>query len=444
MEVKSIQDVADLVAKKMNEVSTQVDGLKKELEASEQKQKDIFKLDEAKEAIKSQISDLMSIKDGEKSTQIGDFCKNMQTQLNSIESQIKEQGLSGKNKVKSVAQQVKEFLQGGEYKKFADARKAGIKNVETQFDVKALVTTDIDAVGTDSVALSLATLEAGVNKAPNNPTLFYDLIQKGTISGKDIVWIERNTVTRNAAATGENAVFLESSLNWVEKKASAVKIADSAVVSNEMLEDYDYAMSEVMELLQFNIPNIRDSYIYSGTGLNSQLLGITATDVAKTFAVPTGVEAIQNPDSVDVLATAVLQVMLGNSATDTASIGFAPTAIVINPIDLHNLKLIRDGEGRFKYPELWMPTPTVAGVPLRVSTRMAVGSYLVGDFSYAKYFAARGLNIRMWDQNGTDAVYDRVTFTASERGVLRIKSHDKFAFVKGTFAAGKTALENIA
>ncbi len=54
-------------------------------------------------------------------------------------------------------------------------------------------------------------------------------------------------------------------------------------MSNESLEDIDYALSEVMELLQYNIPSIRDNAIFNGDGTGANLLGITATNVAKAF-----------------------------------------------------------------------------------------------------------------------------------------------------------------
>jgi HK97 family phage major capsid protein len=444
-EVKTIGDVATLVASKMAEITSQMATLKTQVEASEKKVKDIFTLNETKEALKNQLEELLVIKDGEKSTKIGEFVLKMNEQILAVDSAIKSQAISGKNKVKSIYRQIEEALTSDVYKKSVAAKKL---NPDTKmgapydFELKTITQSDIDTIGSGDIAFSLtAPLEPGVNKSPNNPTLFYDLCAKGTVSKEYIAWVERVTTTRGVASVAENGLIPSTTaVTWAEAKADVKKIADATVISNEMLEDVDYAMSEIMDLLQFNIPNLRDGQIFNGDGTSNTLTGITATGVAKTFAKPTGVDGMASPDQMDVLATAVLQCLLGNSESDTASIGYAPNAVVLNPVDLHNVKLLRDEEGRFKYPELWMGQPSVAGVPIRVSTRMTVGSFLVGDFTMAKYFTRRGMTIRMWDQNGTDPLYDRVTFTASERGVLRIKAFDKFAFVKGTFSAGKTAL----
>jgi len=436
------KDLTTLIVEKFDALKGDISKLEKQVNESEQKTKDIFKLDEFKEAIKTQIAELSVIVDGEKKTAQAEYLKNLQTQVNSLESRIAEQAISGKNKVKSVWQQLAEAFQTDGYKNFIAARKAGSKSIEHQIELKAVnITSSIDSIGTGDAILSITQpLEPGVNMAPNNPILFYQLVQKGTVAKDAIAWVERVTVTRNAAMNSENTVFAETAVTWAEKKADVKKITDSMVVTNEALEDIDYAMSEVQELLQYGIPSIRDNEIFNGTGLTTHLSGITTS--AKTFAVPTGVDGIATPDEVDVLATGILQCILGNSATDSTNIGFAPTGVVLNPVNLHNIKLIRDEFGKFKYPELWLPNPSIAGVPIYTSTRMTSGAFLIGDFTKAKYFTRRGLTIRMWDQNGNDPIYDRVTFTASERGVLRIKGHDAFAFVYGTFAAAKALLAN--
>lgn len=430
---------------KIDGYKLEIKSLKEQVEASQKSAKDIFALDEAKEAIKTGLKEL-EIQFGQKGVKLPDAFKNIQDQLNVIEGKLLDQGTSGPNRVKSVRQQIEEFFAKDNVKQLLSAKRANPEfkmGNGIDFEVKTLTTADLTAIGTDSIAFGLtAPLEPGVNKAPNNPILFYQLVQKGTVSKEYIAWTERNSVTRGADMRGENTEAPASAITWNEAKADVKKIMDSISVSNETLEDIDYVSSEIMDLMQNNIPKKRDAEIYNGTGLTTHLLGLTATGVAKAFAKPAQVDALQSPDNIDVLATAILQVMLGNNATDPEDIGFAPNAVVINPVDLHNVKLIRDAYGKFKYPELWMPTPSIAGVPIYTTTRIAAGSFLVGDFNMAKYFTRRGMNIRMWDQNGTDPMYDRVTFTASERGVLRVKAHDKFAFVKGTFAAAKTELSN--
>lgn len=424
---------------KIDGYKLEIKSLKEQVENSQKNVKDIFELDEAKEAIKTGLKEL-EIQFGQKGVKLPDAFKNIQDQLNVIEGKLLDQGTSGPNRVKSSRQQIEEFFAKDNVKQMIAAKKSNpdlkLGN-GIDFDVKTLTTADLTAIGTDSVAFGLAApLEPGVNKAPNNPILFYQLVAKGTVAKDSIVWTERTTVTRGADMRGENTEAPASAITFNEARAEVKKIMDSISISNEMLEDIDYASSEIIDLMQNNIPKKRDAEIYNGTGLTTHLLGLTATGVAKTFALPSGVATNASADEINVLAAAILQCMLGNNATDPEDIGFAPNAVVLNPADLFNLQMIRDNDGKFKYPELWMAQANIKGVPVYTTTRIPADSFLVGDFNMAKYFTRRGMNIRMWDQNGTDPMYDRVTFTASERGVLRVKAHDKFAFVKGTFAAG--------
>lgn len=440
-----VKELGESIDKKFNEVKADFTKLKEQVEASEKAQKDIFKLDETKAVLQTQLAELLQVAEGEKKTALVEYAKNMQAQLNILEGKISEQAETGKNKVKSAEAQILEFLTKDSTKQMIAAKKSNPDmkmGNGLDFEVKTITTADLTAIGTNSIALGLtAPLEAGVNKAPNNPILFYQLVQKGTVSKEYIAWTERTSVTRGADMRAENNEFPTSSFTLNEAKADVKKIADSISVSNEMLEDVDYAMSEIMDLLQNNIPKKRDAQLYNGTGLTTNLTGITATGQAKTFAVPAGVDTMAAPDSYMVLAAAILQCMLGNSETDIEDIGFAPNGITINPATFFNMQMLVDKDGKFLYPQLWMPNPNIAGVPIYTTTRVAADAFLVGDFTMAKYFTRRGLNIRMWDQNGTDPMYDRVTFTASERGVLRIKAHDKFAFVKGTFTAAKALLQ---
>lgn len=435
------KDLIDKAVQKIEEIRGEVKKLEDKLNESEKIKKDLFKADEAKEAIKTQLDELLTIDWGKEKKSAVESIKSIQDHVNKLESKITEQSISGKNKVPSIESQILTFMNGNDYKSLVDMKKKRSEYKmpnDIGFEIKVISTGDVDAVGTNSIPFSLMQVEPGVAMHPNNPTLFYQLVSKGTVSKEYIQWLERNTVTRSAAMVAENGVFPESGLTWVEKSEKVKKIADSVPVTNESLEDFDYTMSEIMEVLQYNIPSIRDNQLLTGDGIGNNLLGIDT--IAKTFAVPTGVNLLAAPDEVDVLTTAILQVVLGNNANDANTIGFSPSAITLNPIDFHNVKLLRNKDGNWLYPELWMPNPSVGGVPIYTSTRIAAGTAYVGDFSKARYFTRRGMSIRMWDQNGNDPVYDRVTFTCSERGVQRFKEPEKFAFVKLTFAAAKTLL----
>ena len=71
----------------------------------------------------------------------------------------------------------------------------------------------------------------------------------------------------------------------------------------------------------------------------------------------------------------------------------------------------------------------INGVPVIVNTGITAGTYLIGDFMRAKAFLRDALEIKVWDQNDTDAEKNLATVTANVRVAFRIKNQDAYAFV---------------
>jgi hypothetical protein len=76
----------------------------------------------------------------------------------------------------------------------------------------------------------------------------------------------------------------------------------------------------------------------------------------------------------------------------------------------------------------------VDGLRIVGNTGMTPGTYLVGDFTRAKFWTRKNLELRIWEQNDDDAVKQLKTVTLYMRGTLVIKDADKKAFVTDTFA----------
>ena len=71
---------------------------------------------------------------------------------------------------------------------------------------------------------------------------------------------------------------------------------------------------------------------------------------------------------------------------------------------------------------------------------MTSGDFLVMDGTKDAVYFREGINIRIWDQNENDPLFNRKTITANVEVLNRIKGNDKTAFVTGDFAAAVTAL----
>jgi HK97 family phage major capsid protein len=365
------------------------------------------------------------------------YVEKMQEHLDAQEAKINELELK-RGDLMPVEEQINKFFETETFKKAKNQ-----KGVAGSFTIKATITTSNSFTQTNSPIIQYDR-EPGLVVDPRNPFILTQLIPTSFTSSDNIDWVERSAETDSSAAVAEAATFSAGDVSWTSYKLPVEKIGEYAVCSREKLEDTDFVRSEIMEVLGYHIPNKREYYMWNGTGASNQLsgfLGSATYNAPKAFALPSGVNPVAGANEYDVLAAAILQIELGANSTNSQSslvAGYMPTAIIVNPVNWYNMTRLKDTTNQYLVG--MDGVMRVNGVPVYKSTRIAAGTYLVGDFNQAKRYTRRAIEVRMWDQNSTDPIYDLVTFTASGRDCLRVghstTGRRNYAFVTGTFAAG--------
>jgi hypothetical protein len=97
------------------------------------------------------------------------------------------------------------------------------------------------------------------------------------------------------------------------------------------------------------------------------------------------------------------------------------------------MELERDDKGGYVWPPYLQSTPQFAGIQIVENTGITSGTYLIGDFSKAKFWIRKGFELKIWDQNEDDAINQLKTLTLYMRGTLVVKDADTAAFVTDTF-----------
>ena len=370
-----------------------------------------------------------------------DYVKELQTHANGLEEQINDIVQKGQKAVKHPEEELDEFLGSEDYKNAVKMFKGGAPYAK----MNALGLQKVLTVGSDLVAgatspVILPSRDPGVQALPRAMTPLYDRVQKGTTDKDKVSWIERTIAAESAgtAMKAENTAFGESDASWTEVEASVKKITDSFRCTNEMLEDTEFVRSEIMSMLGTNIPHLRETEILSGTNAATTMNGLLTA--ATAFSLPTGVDSVSDPNAVDGISAAIIQCRLGYNGTNAYTVGFNPDVVVLNPVDSHNLGGLKDSNGLWLLPGYYQGQKNISGVPIVESTDMTVGSYLVASLSNIKYYTRRGMVVRFWDQYDTDPAYDRVMFTATERGCLKVGNIDAYGLVTGTIAAAIAAI----
>jgi HK97 family phage major capsid protein len=136
-------------------------------------------------------------------------------------------------------------------------------------------------------------------------------------------------------------------------------------------------------------------------------------------------EAGVKPNRYDALKFAATQIKKAN---------FKPNYVILNSDDVLAMELERDNDGDYLFPPYLNVQPQFAGIRIVENNDMASGSYLIGDFSKAKFWMRKGMDLKIHDQNENDAITQLKTITLYMRGTLVVKDADKLAFVTDTFA----------
>lgn len=424
--------------KKFKEMVEAADQNYKELKEAVEKKADAEKIETLQEELQEKIDKAMTIDD----KNLTEYVKEVQDHANTLEEQIKDIVQKAQKSAKHPEEELDEFLNGEDWKGAVKLWKGGASYQKIQsLGLSKVLTVGSDLTAGTSSPVILPSREPGVEAAPRADTPIYNLVQKGTTDRDKVSWIERTLASEDNSpgTTAENNEFDESDAAWTEVEAAVKKLTDSFKCTNEMLEDTEFVRSEIMSMLSTNIPHLRETQLLSGSNAGNNMNGLTTA--AEDFAVATGIDSVASPNNIDVIRAAFTQVMIGYNGSNAYTKGYTPNAIVLNPVDAHNIGSIKDANGNYVLPMyLSANGKVIDGVPVIVSIDMTAGYFLVGDISAAKYYTRRGLVVRFWDQYNEDPMYDRVLFTATERGCQKISNIAAYALVYGTFAAGKEAL----
>ena len=345
----------------------------------------------------------------------------MQNQLDQVATDLKKHREKQENE-KPVSQ----F--GSIYKALQDDKyKAMIVKGKGSYDYQFKVISNASMVAGDDL-VNLPFREMGIDKSEVRPLLISQIIQWGTTASKTVDWIERTTKTDAAAARAEGASMAEGDLGYTEVSTAAKIVSELMKVTQEALKDTAFLASEINTELISDVMLELDDQLLSGDGTSNTLIGIET--VAKAFAAGTLANTVYRANNFDVIRAASNQIFVAGKGK------YVPNFVLMHPTDVTGMDMLKDPDtGMYILPPFKSADGTViAGVRVIQNTGITLGDYLIGDFNRAKGYLRDPLEIKIWDQNSTDAEKNQATITGNMRVALRIRNQEKFAFVTGTFA----------
>jgi hypothetical protein len=227
-----------------------------------------------------------------------------------------------------------------------------------------------------------------------------------------------NPATGGPDWTAEAAVKPEIQLRWVPVDAPIETLAEWTAVTLQALDDLPQLRSVLDFDLRRALLNKLDDSILNGSGTTPQIRGIL------NFAGIQTIPFVALTSPADSIAKGIAAV----SAT-----GFGvPNAVVMNPTDWWNVRTSKIGTPPASF-YLWgapteAGTPNIYGLPVVSDSHVAVGTALVGDFSYATFYQRMGVTFIVGLKND-DLIKNITTIVCEMRGTLAITRPGAFAKV---------------
>ena len=278
-------------------------------------------------------------------------------------------------------------------------------------DKKAGVTQHIKSATDVVTGETIADIDRQVAPQPNRRAA-RDLFSVAQISGNAITYFLQGAYEGTPAVTAENAKKPQNSTSFAPTTLALSKIAAYIKETDEIVTDAPFLASEVQNSLLYHLGLVEDSTLISAvagtSGIQAGTYGSGSTSIAGDIA--------------DGILYAIKAVK-GNSAYDAS-------AVILNPADMFALQTAKDsnlqyiGGGYFTgaYGNgQYQPVNAIWGVPIFESTAVTAGSALVVAKQAVKVWVKGGVDVKLYEQNEDDALYNRVTLLAEERIACAVK-----------------------
>ncbi len=346
-------------------------------------------------ALKSQIAagDAEAIKAGE---EIAEAIKNIEASIKSAEAANALLAQIG-NEDPAEAPAEEDGMKGLIAK--AKSVDTNVKGWSANANFKAATST-ITAPAVTDVDKTVAPVKRGRRVA--------DLFASATVSGNAVTYYTRGAVEGDAAVTAQGAKKAQISTSFTAVTAALEKITAFAKETSEILEDAPFLASTVEDVINNKLIAKENAQVVGAVAGTSGIQSVTYTEGQHTGDAANLVEAI-------LLAKSKIA-----QATD-----YEADCVLINPADMFALMTAKDsnlqylGGGYFTgaYGNGDYATPArIWGLPVFESSAVTAGEPIVAAGKQAvKVYRKGDINVKVFDQNEDDAIYNLVTVLGEER-----------------------------
>ena len=216
-----------------------------------------------------------------------------------------------------------------------------------------------------------------------------------TVSGNAITYFVQGETEGAAAVTAEGAKKPPLHVGFEPKTAALKKVAAYTKETDEVLSDAPFLASAVQNVLVYELDKVE----------NSTVVG----DILAT----SGIGAATH----DGTAVGMIEKILEAKKTIAENSAYKADVVILNPADAASIKLAKDTTNNYLFGGPAADADlTIWGLPVEESSDVAQGTILVAAGKNAvKIYRKGGADVKVYEQNEDDAIYNRVTIVAEER-----------------------------
>lgn len=248
-----------------------------------------------------------------------------------------------------------------------------------------------------------------------------DLLGQGSISGNAISYFVEGALEGAFTTVAEGGA--KPQLHVVDPTVvtdSLKKIAGFIKLTDEMIEDLDFFVSEINNRLLYELALFEENQLLNGNGTGTNVLGLLNRVGVQTETTGT----ISSGDvPADALFRAITKVGTGS--------GLSADGLVINPLDYQALRLAKDANKQYFGGGFFQgqygnggidEQPPVWGLRTVVTPAIAAGTALVGAFAQAAtVYRKGGVRVESTNSHASDFTSNLVTVRAEERVALAVR-----------------------
>lgn len=228
-----------------------------------------------------------------------------------------------------------------------------------------------------------------------------DFFSNATISGNAVTYFRQGAYEGTPAVTAQGAKKPQNSTSFAPTTLALSKIAAYIKETDEILWDASFLASEVQNSLVHHLGVVEDSTIVTTVSGTSGILTYTlGTGESLADGIISGVMKIKDASAYDA------------------------SVVIMNPADFLAALKAKDGNDQYygggyftaAYGTGAYGVPTaIWGVPVFTSSAITAGTAIVAAREAVKVWRKGGLDVKLYEQNEDDALYNRVTLLAEER-----------------------------